>query len=318
MIVTSIDRVNPTSVIGKSVQGVSSVQEALTLAGLDGKVCVSDNPVSSNVLTNSGFMNLSVSGKFLTYREFTDPYEAPQPLGVVGSRYVPIQDIEAFDFLNYLVDESGSKFDAVGTLDNGKQSFLSLKLPENVYVAGYDKVEMYLLARNSHDGSSSFTINVTPVRLRCTNQLRMITKTAKAKISLRHTFGATAKVAQARETLGLVFAYQEAFQNEVEELMSREYSDSQFEQFVERVFPLAEDAKTPQVTKVLETRSQVLGIWNSETETDIKGSRWGAYNAVTEYADWFKPVRGNALNLRAERILSGAGEAFKDRALQLL
>ena len=319
MLVTSADRVNPTRLIGKSTEGVSTVEEALAIAGLDGKVRVSENPVGAPVLTNAGFMNLSIDGKFLTYREFKDEYKAPQPLGVVGNRYVPIQDSDAFDFLNYLVDESGSKFDSVGTLNNGKQSFISIKLPEDVMVAGQDKVEMYLMVKNSHDGSSAFNLAVTPIRFRCVNQVRKAFKTAPAKISLRHTYGATAKIAQARETLGLVFKYQEAFEKEVAELISRDYSDSQFEQFVERVFPLADDAKIPQVTKVLQTREEVLGIWNGTTQDEIKGTQWGAYNAIAEYADWFKQVRGShAVDLRAERILSGAGEAIKEKAFALL
>lgn len=318
MLIASAERTLPSRVVGKTVEGVTSVYDALKMAGLDGEVKVSENQVAADVLTDSGVTRVEAEGKFLTYR--TMPNSEVHSLGVVGSRYVPIQDTDAFDFLNALVDESGSTFDSVGTLSGGKQSILTIKLPESLYIAGHDQIDMYLMAKNSHDGSSSFTVAVTPIRLRCLNQVNKAFKTAPMKMSMRHTFGSGEKIAQARETLGLIFKYQVALQNEFESLLAQEYLDNQFRELVKNLFPIGEEAKQPHITRVKATRGELIALWNAPTQEGIKGTKWGAYNAVVEYADWYSPVRGKreASLIRAERVLSGAGEAIKEKVLALL
>ena len=320
MSVATQNRVAPAVRLGKRISGASSIQEALVSAGLDGEVKVSENPVSTPIITETGVSNLVIPDKFITYRTMAGTGEM-RPLGVVGSRYVPIQDIEAFDFLNLVVDETGANVEGVGTMAHGKQTVMYIKMPNTIKVGGYDQVDMNLLAHNSHDGSTAFTVAVTPMRLFCTNQVRMAIKTSKSKISLKHTFGAKAKVAQARETLGLVFEYQTAFEAEVERLIAQEFATSEFEKLVETLMPLDMDnASKAQITKTQEAKATLNGLWYAETQSSIFGTKWAAYNAVAEYADWFKPVRGGSDKelIRAERIVSGASDELKNRALALL
>jgi len=67
-------------------------------------------------------------------------------------------------------------------------------------------------------------------------------------------------------------------------------------------------------------RGDLLNLWNAPTQDGIRGSKYAAFNAVAEYADWFKPVRGGSDKevMRAERILTGAGDELKTKALALL
>lgn len=101
------NRIEPAKRVGSFVRGATSIEEALTLANLDGRVKVSESAVSAPILTSNGVTNLSTNDKFLTYREKANGELTP--LGVVGSRYTPIQDVEAFDFLNLLIDESNAQ-----------------------------------------------------------------------------------------------------------------------------------------------------------------------------------------------------------------
>jgi phage/plasmid-like protein (TIGR03299 family) len=320
MAVLAENRVAPAVRLGKRISGASNIQEALVNAGLDGEVKVSENAVSSPIITDSGVTNLVIPDKFITYRTIPATGEL-KPLGVVGNRYVPIQDSEAFDFLNLVVDEVGATVEGVGTMAGGKRTVMYIKMPNGIKVGGYDQVDLNLLAHNSHDGSTAFTVAVTPMRLFCTNQVRMALKTSKSKISLKHTFGAKAKVAQARETLGLVFEYQTAFEAEVERLIAQEFDTSQFEKLVETILPLDKaNASKAQITKTQEAHATLNGLWYADTQATIFGTKWAAYNAVAEYADWFKPVRGGEDKelVRAERIVSGASDELKNRALALL
>ena len=320
MAVLAENRVAPAVRLGKRISGATNIQEALVNAGLDGEVKVSENAVSSPIITDSGVTNLVIPDKFITYRTMPATGEL-KPLGVVGSRYVPIQDSEAFDFLNHVVDETGATVEGVGTMAGGKQTVMYIKMPNGIKVGGYDQVDLNLLAHNSHDGSTAFTVAVTPMRLFCTNQVRMALKTSKSKISLKHTFGAKAKVAQARETLDLVFDYQIAFEAEVERLISEQYDIDQFRKLTETLLPLDKaNASKAQITKTQEAYSTLEGLWYADTQSNIFGTKWAAYNAVAEYADWFKPVRGGEDKelVRAERIVSGASDELKNRALALL
>ena len=57
----------------------------------------------------------------------------------------------------------------------------------------------------------------------------------------------------------------------------------------------------------------------SPTGPEERETGWGLFNAVTEYADWFSPVRGvDKDTIRAERILLGGMAELKDKALELL
>jgi len=300
--------------LGTITKRAFTAEEALELAQLDSEVIVSENPVGAVV---DGQV-LTVEDKFITYRNH--PKTGMSALGVVGSRYVPIQNKDAFSFLNNLVDQSGAIFETAGSIKGGRQVFMAVQMPEELKLAnGIDTHKMFIMATNSHDGSQSFTVAVTPIRVVCTNTVRLGLAQAVSKINLRHTASATGKVAQAKEVLGLVYDYQDAFSQEVDRLIDQDFTDTQFEKLVNDLFPISEDFKASGITKMTNKRDDLLSLWTAPTQKNIAGTKWAAYNAVAEYADWFSPVRGsNRDQARAERILTGATDDLKAKALTLL
>jgi len=306
----------PWNRIGVQTDGAMTAEEALSMAQLDWRVKVSDEPVGVEI----GGELLQVENKFITYREH--PKQGTQALGVVGNRYTPIQNTEAFSFLNHLVDDAGAVFQSAVSLGNGEKVAIVMKFPETMTFAnGTDGIDKYIIATNSHDGSSSFTVAVTPLRLTCTNQIRLAVQKASSKIALKHTSGATGKVQQARETLGLVFKYQEAFEQEVEKLLSIKYTDADYKAFVEKLIPepTGNGVTERKVNAVMQTRADLTKLWKAPTQQIVAGTAWAAYNAVAEYADWFKPVRGNEdkLIIRAEKSLGG-DSSLKQKAQFLI
>jgi phage/plasmid-like protein (TIGR03299 family) len=303
--------------VGVLTEGAMTAQEALEKAQLDFTVKVSEDSVGALV---DGKL-LRVQNKFITYREHKK--KGTSAIGVVGNRYTPIQNSDAFEFLNHLVDDSGAIFESAGALGaNGEKVFMAIKFPNTMMLAnGIDPVDNYIMAINSHDGSSSFTVAVTPLRKVCTNTIAVTMKHASNKISLKHTSGATAKVQQARETLQLVFKYQEAFEKEVESLLSIKISDNEYKKFVETLIPepTGRDISERQTNSIESVRSELMGLWKADTQQVVANTGWAAYNAVAEYVDWFKPVRGGESKdiARAERIVSG-DSYLKNRAHELL
>lgn len=303
--------------LGTVTDGALTAADALKAAHMDWHVYKTTEPIRMTALWEDGVADVPVDGKFATYRLHPKTGE-PQALGVVGRLYTPVQNVEAFDFLSLLVDEHGAVFETAGSLHGGKQVFVTMKMPKDIRVGGQDLVETYLLATNAHDGSGAFVVAVTPVRVVCQNTLRMALGNTHASMSLRHTSGVTNRVQQARETLGLTFAYMDEFEKQAEALIAQKMSDTQFADLLDKVVKPGRETERSANNSV-ELKRTLMGLWRSETQANVANTRWAAYNVFTEYADWFKPVKGKDKDAaRALRTMDGKADAFKNRALALL
>lgn len=303
--------------LGVVTDNALTAESALKTAQLDSLVKVSEEPIYTKV----DGQEIQLNKKFLTYRNH--PKKGLTALGVVGNRYTPIQNLEAFEFLNHIADETGAVFETAGSLGNGERVFMTMKFPESMMIGGVDTIDNYIMAVNSHDGSSAFIVAVTPIRAVCTNTVRLALSQAKSKVSLKHTAGATAKVQQARETLGIVFRYQEEFEKEVNEMLSIKITDKQYTEFVKALVPDAKvkDPTDRMVNSIEKKRGELMALWNAPTQKNVAGTAWAAYNAVVEWSDWVKPIRSakdDKDDLRSERMLFGGAEKFKNRAQLLL
>ena len=311
--------------LGTVTEGALTAEEALKTAQLDWQVIKSDDPVSTmvpmygNTAMEQGSMEeITYADKFMTYRYHPKTKKA-QALGVVGNRYTPVQNLQAFSFLNAVADESGAVFETAGSIDGGKKVFMTMKMPEGLQIGGVDAIDLYLMAWNTHDGTSSFNVLVTPIRVVCQNTLTAAIGSAKSTFTLRHTPRVDSKIQAARETLQLTWKYTESFEELANNLLGQKMTDKEFYSLVEKVFPI-DDPESPRAVTMAETaRGTLNGLWKAPTQANIFGTKWAAYNAFTEYADWAKPVRDkNPDTARAIRIVTGAGDNFKNKILNLL
>jgi phage/plasmid-like protein (TIGR03299 family) len=311
--------------LGTVTDGALTAEDALKTAQLDWQVFKSEEPVSTMVpmfgesaMEQGSMEEIIYPDKFMTYRYHPKTKKA-NTLGVVGNRYTPVQNLEAFDFLNHVADESGAVFETAGSIDNGRKVFMTMKMPDSLQIGGIDPVDLYLMAWNTHDGSTSFHVLVTPIRVVCQNTLTAAIGSAKSSYSLRHTPKVGGKIQAARETLGITFKYTQSFEAMANDLLSQKMTDKEFHSLVENVFPI-DDPESPRAVTMAETSRGILnGLWKAPTQSNIFGTKWAAYNAFTEYADWAKPVRdANPDTARAIRIVTGAGDNFKNKILNLL
>lgn len=240
-------------------------------------------------------------------------------LGTVGTDYQIIQNEAHADLLNALVDESGAHFETAGALGNGSRVFITMKLPSHINVGGVDPVENYIAAINSHDGSMSFTLMVTPVRIVCANTLNLAFSSYSHLVRIRHTSGAEAAVRrQAREALDMSFNYLEGFQEQAERLINTTMTQSTFEQLIEREFGAGEDAAPATVTRTERKLEEMAELFaDTWTQEDIRNTAWAGLNALTEWSDHYAPTRGQNQDMDRSRkaILN---PAFKNRALDLM
>ena len=218
----------------------------------------------------------------------------------VGARYKVVQNEELFSFADNILDgDSRCAWESAGSLKQGKVVFGSLTVPREMVLdpqGANDKTKLYLIVWTSHDGSVAVQAAITPVRVVCQNTLNLAMRSAKQSFKIRHTQTAEGKIQIARETLGLTLGYFDAFEKEAQELFKSEITDKQFYDIVRKVYPKpAEDSSKVALTK-WENKVILLDdlYFNSPTNANIKGTKWGAFNALTERLDYFRSTRGKS------------------------
>jgi phage/plasmid-like protein (TIGR03299 family) len=299
-------RTDPWHRLGTTVQGRAfTADEAMTLGHLGGWQ-VRKIPLTATEPTRDGVTTIPVPG-YATVRD--NPFTGlPEALGVVGDLYTPMQNEDHATFLNTLADESGAIFDTAGSLNGGRQVFITMRLPDTMKVGGTDLVDVNIAALNSHDGSSPFRILVTPIRVVCANTQAAAIRDHLSSFAVRHTRNAKATLQQARDAIGLTFAYHAAFEAEAERLIQTTMTDATFDHLISTVFGQPDsDATARTQTAERKRRDRLHHLFgDADTQAGIRGTAWAGYQAVAEYIDHFAPVqaRRNADVARATRLLT--------------
>jgi phage/plasmid-like protein (TIGR03299 family) len=213
-------------------------------------------------------------------------------LSVVGKRYKTVQNEELFAFADNVLDNDSAKWESAGSIKKGKVVFGSLDIPREIVLDPQginDKTKLYLIVWTSHDGSVAVQAAITPVRVVCQNTLNLAMRGAKQSFKIRHTQTAEGRIVQARQALGLTFAYADEFQKEAQELFQQSVTDKQFSDLIRNLYPKPELDKNGSLKK-WESKVVLLDdlYHNSPTNATIKGTAWGAFNALTERLDYFR------------------------------
>lgn len=251
------------------------------------------NVRKSPLTTAVGDLVIPVPDKFAMIRDNPFVPGKKDVLGVTGNYYTAIQNEAHADLLNALVDESEGVIETAGSLNDGKKVFITIKLPQAMQIGGSDEVDLYIIATNSHDGSSNFEFLVSPVRVVCQNTLTAAFSSSKSRFGIRHTSSSGDKIQQARETLGLTWKYVEDFEREAQKLIDASLTNTQFEDIIRDLYPAPkEDAKRANTLWDEKFEALTDVYYNDDTQQNIYGTRWGGYQAVTRYLDHVAPVAG--------------------------
>lgn len=303
-------------VLGTRLHGVNASIDAMKEADLAGWN-VRKIGLTATELTEDGVTTLEVPDRYATVR--TNPTTGrTQYLGTVGGLYTPIQNEEHAGLLDAVIDEGDAEWVAAGANPGGRRVFMTMRLPETVEVGGQDALDLYLVALNSHDGSTAFRFAVTPLRVVCTNMQAAALRSAKSTFSIKHTPNAGRELHEARAALGLTYKYVEAFQAEAEALLARPMRNAEFDGYAAQLFNVRDEGKASK--RALDNRDGLVRLYrDSDTLDGIRGTRWGAYQAVTEFVDHIAPAGGrDQAFARASRSFDGRGERMKRAAFALL
>ena len=140
---------------------------------------------------------------------------------------------------------------------------------------------------------------------------------ARATFSIRHTSGAQAGSTTPHKALGLMWNYGHLFEAEGNRMAETRISTDTFDSIVAGLFPEGKD-ETDRVKRSRQQAVAQIGFLYREapTQDGFRGTAWGAYNALTGYADSAWPIRGDKDgSARAERVASGGcADTFKQSA----
>ena len=296
-------REKPWHGLGKIVMEAPTSKDALRLAGLDWNV------VQEPIYTE---FNEVVEGYKANVRD-----SDRKVLGVVSDRYKVVQNADAFSFTDELLGK-GVRYETAGSLQEGKKVWLLARLPRE-YIIGGERISPYLVFSNTHDGSGSVKVAVTPVRVVCNNTLNLALDTASRSFSMVHTGNIQDKIQEAKDTLFMAESYMDCLGAEFEQLRRQKMTDAQVKEFMELLLPIEKDSTQIQSKNILRLREDMRKRYYDAPDLQKVGNNaYRFINAVSDFATHAKPLRRTANyneNLFARTI---DGNPLIDKAYQLL
>ena len=153
------------------------------------------------------------TGRFTPIRDDKKGEDAIIKGNAFSDHYVPIQNEEAFSVLGEMADLADVEFKNVGSWGNGAGIYAQVSLGEITGIGSKDdRVGKYISLVNSHDGTRSLQLLVTPYRFFCQNQISKALGDARRNnrlISIHHNIYGQDRLRELAEALkfaGDVFA----------------------------------------------------------------------------------------------------------------
>lgn len=287
--------------LGEVVNDVMTSEEAIERAGLNWEVS------KEHLYLDNG---ARVPNAFALVRN-TDQ----KVMGTCGPEYVPVQNRDAFSFVDQLVGE-GVRYEVAGAVKGGANVFLVAKLPEDVRIAG-DEFKRYMTLFTGHDGSMGLSVCPTNYRLKCWNATPNFGQ-GERKITVRHVGNVNARIDAAMEFLRLASTSTKALTRQAESLLRVPMTEVRYQGLVEALLPFPSDGNDQAQRNALERRAQLWRAIEADDLENIRGTGWGAIQAVADYAQHYS-LRPLNQSQRENRFLeTTAGNAIVDRAREMV
>lgn len=306
-----------TKVLGTDLEGITSIEDALDVAGLNWGIQIED-ATNLAVTTEEGVISTSIPNMRLVMRDDTH-----LTLGVVGGRYHPVDNHSVFAMGEHILDQGGVLAEG-GVLDGGRKAFMRFDLPgTSIEVGGKDLIKFGVVIRANHDGSGTVTAGIEGHRLICTNGMTVKMKGLAHQFAIRHTASAQDRLGEARRVLSGTMQYAKSFAAVADEMLSRKFTQADFKRYIDALYPRPDENEKRAVTLWENRRSELLALYRFAETNDLgRDTEWAAFNAVVEYLDWGAPVRSSNRatpeEVRAQRQFEGTNREMKNQAFNML
>lgn len=232
-------------------------------------------------------------------------------LGVVGERYVVLQNADAFKWFDPLLDEKLVEFHTGGSLIGGKRVWVLAKIQGGeADVAPGDPVLAYLLLSNSHDGTLAINVRFTPIRVVCHNTLSAaLSDEQSPNLTIKHTKYSKETLAKVRGTVDVAKRCFTASIDQYRWLATRKHGLNavDLKKWVRQTFTGQQDDEYRHEDTVI----RLVRFGKGNSTTAVRDTCWALYNGVTDFVDH---ERGREAS-RLEQAWFGEGRRLKERAL---
>lgn len=258
-------------------------------------------------------------------------------LDVVGSKYTPLQNHDAFEPVRPLLDEGLATVSTGGVLRGGEDVWMLIRFDmeaianrvggsvEEIFAAGDDQIMPFGLVTNNHIGKRNVQIRETPIRVVCANTLSMALSGGGQSVKVRHTGKVAEKVQDAADRLftSILNRY-ELLAQSYRLLRTTTLPERAFERLVlDPVAPLKDEdeletsrARTYQ-EKRRSKRAEIRDLWTDGAGQSGDQSAWEAYNGLVEALDHSDRWEPRSLT-RCESLVGGSLDRHKDKVGQKL
>ena len=275
--------------LGVSVPDNLTPDEMLVKAGLDWTVSTRpmfySNAYSVGTGTSDQKQQSIVQEHYALVRDSNNKL-----LDVVGHRYRPTQNRDAFEFFDKFVKECKLKMHTAGSLCGGQYVWALAKEEKSGKISANDTIDSYILLMSPHKLGKSLIAQHTTVRVVCQNTLNLALESGKTAFKMSHasSFNDSAK-AQAAEVLGLVRSGMKQFIEHGKFLAGKPAEVLDVKQFFGTVFNMDDEEIENDNQRANGLMRKLLDAYQGQSPGanlgSAKGTWWGALNAVTYVLD---------------------------------
>lgn len=242
-------------------------------------------------------------------------------LGVVSDGYTPLQNADAFSWLDALAPDDRLEYETAGSLDGGRRVWALARIPGGARTIAGDEYRAFMLITTGHDGSHAVRIRSVTTRVVCMNTLDAALAEKRggglATFSIRHTASLPERMAQASRALAMVSESQRRMAAWLEAAAVTAVKAEELDRLVNRLFGKA-DERGPRV-KINVARFR--GVLGGEVARG-GATAYSVLQGVTGYAD-HERVREFSTREGAERrfdtsVIEGQGVTLKAEAFAFL
>jgi len=236
-------------------------------------------------------------------------------LGVVGPRYMPLQNKDAFAWFQPFLDTKEAALHTAGSLKGGSRIWVLAKMNRDpLVIAKGDEVEKFVLLSHGHDGTLAVRCGFTPIRVVCQNTLSMAHGSDAGKlIRIRHTKDVLENLANVREVMNLANAEFESTAEQFRRLARKSINQSDLRKYVRRVLEIEDERDIGTRSKnIMEEIVRLAESGRGNDLPSIRGTYWSAYNGVSE---WLTYSRGRSEDNRLNSLWFGDSALVNRHAL---
>ena len=297
--------------------------EAMRLAGHDWDVC--ERPV--------GILRRNVEGvlRFQQAQGYVEHFRSDNgvTLRIGSDTFERIPNRVPYDVAEALLGQ-GFTYETGGSMDEGRQCYLTLLLDEPVVITGDNSATLpYAGLSWAHDGSASFSVRSTSVRQVCENTVSASEAEGKklgTNFVFRHTKNVMERIEEAKKVIHGVRAAHDVYVSAMEELAALAVTPSQRDLFVSTIIGDRDGivsksaATTDRVKNNIEAeRAKINALFFGPTIPEVHTlTGYGLHLAGVEYFDHLRRYQSKDSYVKRTLLADNPAKANLTRTIREL